>query len=113
MEYSSKTVLRAAAPLLSPPCPLGAQSAQDRSAERASRERMAADAAESEDREMMLALTERYHRSREQREPRLAFAQISDRFLHLQVVNNDLAKAVAGSEQLDLKLVAKSASEIK
>jgi hypothetical protein len=113
MEYSSKTVLSAAAALLFAACPLGAQSAQDRSAERASRERMAADAAESEDREMMLALTERYHRSGEQREPRLAFAQIREDFLRLQVVNNDLAKAVAGSEQLDLKLVAKSASEIK
>jgi hypothetical protein len=75
---------------------------------------MARDAAESEEREMMLELTERYHRSGEHsREPRLALAEIREDFLRLQVVNNDLARAVAGGGQLDFKLVAKSASEIK
>ena len=74
---------------------------------------MAREAAESEEREMMLELALRYHRSGESREPRLAFAQIREDFLRLQVVNNDLAKAVSGGGQLDLKLVAKSASEIK
>jgi hypothetical protein len=75
---------------------------------------MARDAAESEEREMMLALAERYHRSGEKsREPRLAFAQIREDFLRLQVVNNDLARAASGGGQLDFKLVAKSASEIK
>lgn len=62
---------------------------------------------------MMLELIERYHRSGEQRDPRLAFAQIREDFVRLQVVNNDLARAVAGAGQLDFKLVAKSASEIK
>jgi len=83
-------------------------------AERASRERMAREAAESEERDMMFALIERYHRSGQPlRDPRLAFAQIREDFIRIQVVNNDLAKAVAGGGQLDLKLVAKSASEIK
>jgi hypothetical protein len=62
---------------------------------------------------MMLELTERYHRSGEQREPRLAFAQIREDFVRLQVVNNDLARAVSGGGELDFKLVARSASEIK
>ena len=74
---------------------------------------MAREAAESEEREMTLELAERYHRSGEQREPRLALAQIREDFLRLQVVNNDLAQAVSGGGPLDFKLVAKSASEIK
>ena len=74
---------------------------------------MAREAAESEEREMLLAMTERYHRSGERREPRLAVTQIREDFVRLQVVNNDLARAVSGGGQLDFKLVAKSASEIK
>ncbi len=112
VDYSSKSVLSAA--LLLAACALGVQGQQVRTAERAARERMARDAAESEEREMMLALAERYHRAGEQqREPRLAFAQIREDFLRLQVVNKDLSKAASGGGQLDLKLVAKSASEIK
>ena len=113
MYHSSKPVLGAAAILLSAACALGAQSQQSSAAERAARDRMARDAAESEEREMMIELTERYHRSGEQREPRLAFAQIREDFLRLQVVNNDLARAVSGGGGLDFKLVAKSAAEIK
>jgi hypothetical protein len=114
MYYSSKPFLSAAAALLFAACPLGAQAQQSRNTERATRERMARDAAESEEREMMLELTERYHRSGEHpREPRLAFAEIREDFLRLQVVNNELARAVSGEGQLDFKLVAKSASEIK
>ncbi|MBV8855847.1 MAG: hypothetical protein JOZ02_02705 [Acidobacteria bacterium] len=82
-------------------------------AERASRDQMASDAAASEEREMTLMLAERYHRTGERRDPHLAFAQIREDFLRLQVVNNDLARARSGGGQLDLKLVAKSASEIK
>jgi hypothetical protein len=113
VDYLSKPVLSAAAALLFTACALGAQVEQNRTAERAARERMARDAAESEEREMMLEMAERYHRSGERREPRLAFAQIREDFLRLQVVNNDLARAVSGAGQLDFKLVAKSASEIK
>jgi len=74
---------------------------------------MAREAAESEEREMTLELVERYHRSGEPREPRLALAQIREDFVRLQVVNNEMARAVSGGGQLDFKLVAKSASEIK
>lgn len=114
MGHSSKPLLSAAAALLLVACAVGAQGQQRRNDERAARERMARDAAESEEREMMLALTERYHRSGERwREPRLAFPQIREDFLRLQVINNELARAVSGGRQLDLKLVAKTASEIK
>lgn len=112
MDYSSKPVLSAAAVLLLATCALG-QFPPGRPSERTSRETMAREAAESDEREMMLALTERYHRTGEQREPRLAFAQIKEDFVRLQVVNNDLAKTVSGGGRLDLKLVTKSASEIK
>jgi hypothetical protein len=113
MNYSSKPVLNAAAALLFAACASGVQGQQMSPAERASRERMASDAAESEEREMTLALAERYHHSGERRDPHLAFAQIREDFLRLQVVNNELARAVSGGGQLDFKLVAKSASEIK
>ena len=113
VAHSSQPVLSAAAALLFAAFTVGAQDQAARNAERVARERMAREAAESEEREMMLALTERYHRSGERREPRLAFAQIREDFVRLQVVNNDLAKAVSGGAQLDFKLVAKSASEIK
>ncbi len=116
MDYASKSVLSAAAALLLSVCALGVQGQQSSrsSPEREARERMAADAAESDEREMMLALAERYHRAGEQRrEPRLALTQIREDFIRLQVVNNDLARAVSSGGQLDLKLVAKSASEIK
>jgi hypothetical protein len=112
MDYSSKPVLSAAA-ILFAACAVGAQTPQDRSAERASRERMATEAAASEEREMMLEMTERYHKSGEPREPHLAYSQIREDFLRIQVVNNDLARAVSGGGELDLKLVGKSASEIK
>jgi hypothetical protein len=112
VDYSSKPFLSAAAVLLLATCTFG-QTLPARPSERAVREAMAREAAESDEREMMLALTERYHRSAQQREPRLAFAQIKEDFQRLQVVNNDLAKSVLGGGQLDLKLVTKSASEIK
>ena len=46
-------------------------------------------------------------------EPRLALAQIRDDFVRLQVVNNELAEAVSKGRALDLKYVAKSASDIR
>lgn len=114
MGHSAKPLLSAAAALLLAACAVGAQGQQRTNEERVARERMARDAAESEEREMMLALAERYHRSGERaREPRLAVAQIREDFLRLQVTNNELARAVSGGRQLDLKLVAKSASEIR
>jgi hypothetical protein len=47
------------------------------------------------------------------REPKLDIAQIREDFVRIQVVNYDLADAVARPGALDLKLVAKSVSEIK
>lgn len=113
MHHSSTSFLGAAAALLLAAGAVGAQAPQARTAEQTARERMAREAAESDEREMMFALAERYHRSGEQRDARLAFAQIREDFLRLQVVNNDLARAASGGGELDLKLVAKSASEIK
>lgn len=114
MGHSAKPLLSAAAALLFAVPALGVQLQRDRNAEREARERMARDAAETEEREMMLSLAERYHRAGERsREPRLALAQIREDFLRLQVVNNDLARAVSGGAELDLKLVAKSASEMR
>lgn len=43
----------------------------------------------------------------------LAWAQIREDYKQLQVVNNDLARAVSGGAALDFKYVAKSASEIR
>ena len=45
--------------------------------------------------------------------PRLALAQIREDFVRLQVLNNDLARAVSRGDALDLKLVSKSAAEIR
>lgn len=44
---------------------------------------------------------------------RQIYAQISEDFLRLQVVNSQLMQAVSGGGALDLTFVAKSASEIK
>ena len=113
MNYTFKPVLSATAVLLFATCAPEVQGQIPLSREQASRETMAREAAESEEREMLIELTERYRKRGEQREPRLAFTQIKEDFLRLQIVNNELAKVVAGGEQLDLKLVAKSASEIR
>ena len=96
MDCLSKPFLSAAALLLFAACPAAAQSTATSAAERASRERMASEAVDSAEREMALELIERYHRSGEKREPRLALAQIREDFVRLQVVNNDLMKAVSG-----------------
>ena len=44
---------------------------------------------------------------------RQPLTQIKEDFARIQVVNNALARAVASGEELDLKLVAQAASEIK
>ena len=48
-----------------------------------------------------------------QPQPRMALTQIKEDFTRIQVVNNALAKALATGQELDFKLVAESASEIK
>lgn len=49
----------------------------------------------------------------QRRDLNLAWAQIREDYRQLQVVNNDLARAVSAGAALDLKYVAKSASEIR
>jgi hypothetical protein len=44
---------------------------------------------------------------------RQPLAQINEDFARIQVVNNALARAVASGDELDLKLVAQAASEIR
>ncbi|HYE64317.1 MAG TPA: hypothetical protein VD966_01970 [Pyrinomonadaceae bacterium] len=59
-------------------------------------------------------LEEEAHRPAKRRqEPQLALAQIKEDYLRIQLVNNDLVQAVSSRVELDLKFVAKSASEIK
>lgn len=58
-------------------------------------------------------LEKELRRPREETNPQMPLMQIREDFLRLQVVNNDLAKAVSENSALDLKLVAKSTSEIK
>lgn len=47
------------------------------------------------------------------RDASLAYEQIREDYKQIQIVNNDLARAVAGNGALDFKYVAKAASDIK
>lgn len=49
----------------------------------------------------------------ERHEPRLALTQIREDFMRLQAVHNDMAQTVSREGALDLKFIAKSASEVK
>ncbi len=49
----------------------------------------------------------------ERRDINLAWAQIREDYRQIQVVNNDLAKSLAGGGALDFQYVAKSVSEIR
>jgi hypothetical protein len=51
-------------------------------------------------------------RARREEEERLALAQIEEDYVRIQVVSKELAEAVSTSGDLDLKLVAKSTSEV-
>ena len=63
--------------------------------------------------QLMMALTEQYHRAPERRAPGLPLVQIRDDYVQLQVINNGLAEAVAAKGPLDLKLVVQATAEIK
>jgi hypothetical protein len=82
------------------------------------RERQARDASIreqlDEERELMMTMTEQLRNSAtpSRREPRLNLAQISEDYVRLQKVNNNLAQAVVTSDTIDLKLVAHSVAEI-
>lgn len=49
----------------------------------------------------------------ERPDQRLVFAQISEDFLRIQIVNDELARALEPTGPLDFKLIAQAASEIK
>lgn len=51
-------------------------------------------------------------RARREEEERLAVAQIREDYVRIQLVSNELAEAVSKPGELDLKLVARSTSEI-
>jgi len=68
------------------------------------------------ERQFLLRSMEADRRPAVRPQPRLAVAQIREDFVRLQVVNNELARAVSDAAKggaLDLKQVSKSASEIK
>ncbi|HYG80554.1 MAG TPA: hypothetical protein VD861_09215 [Pyrinomonadaceae bacterium] len=72
-----------------------------------------AKADEQYERAMSLRLAGQVQRQPRRAEPKLALAQIREDFVRIQVVNNDLADAVSRRGPLDLKFVAKSASDIR
>ena len=65
------------------------------------------------ERTMGLRMAGAINRKPDRPEPKLALAQIREDFVRIQVVNNDLADAVSRRGALDLKFVARSASEIR
>src|SRR5829696_8986213 len=78
--------------------------------ERRDREMRAADLSE---REFLLRNMRPDPPAPERPSPRLALAQLREDFVRIQVLNNDLAKAASSGDALDLKLVSKSAAEIR
>lgn len=69
--------------------------------------------ADLSERQFLLRTMEADRRPSETPKPRLPVAQIREDFARLQVVNNDLARSVSRAEGLDLKLVSRSAAEIR
>ncbi|HWS53913.1 MAG TPA: hypothetical protein VN228_07295 [Pyrinomonadaceae bacterium] len=87
---------------------------QDRRSSRA-REIRDREARAREDRELQvnLGMLEGASRRRAERSSPQIYAQVSDDFLRLQVINSELMQAVSAGGALDLAFVAKSASEIR
>ena len=83
-------------------------------AERLERERRDRLERESDlrERQFLLRTMEADRRPAERPKPRLAVTQIREDFARLQIINNDLARAVSRGEPLDLKFVSKSATAI-
>lgn len=106
-----RPVLRAAAVLafLASPCASAAHAQQSstRTIERLLRERQKA--------VYLREVEEKLRRpaERAEEEVRLALAQIEEDYERIQLVNNDLARVTSDSNDLDLKLAAESASEIR
>jgi hypothetical protein len=123
MNYTTRRLAQSAAAcvLLVSALALTAHGQQSGAVER-ERQRQAREALEREqldqEREMLMLMTEKLRASaptpqQERREPRLAFAQIREDYVRLQVINNELAQAVAAGGTLDMKLVSHSTAEIK
>ena len=58
-------------------------------------------------------IEEELRRPAERREPQLALVQIKEDYVRIQEVNRDMVQAASAGGVLDLKFVAKSASEIR
>jgi hypothetical protein len=116
MNSTSKLLLRVAvAAVLVPALAHAVMALQERRSERA-REVRDREMRAREERELQvnLGMLEGASRRRAERYPsRQIYAQISEDFLRLQVVNADLMQAVLGGGALDFTFVAKSASEIR
>src|SRR5689334_20287092 len=52
-------------------------------------------------------------KSSKRRDPKVVMAEVAEDFTRMQVVNNDLVEAAAGSAPLNLEFVAKSATELE
>jgi hypothetical protein len=96
--------------LLAPVCALSVQGRQGTPTPRSGVDRMLAERARVINNRR---IEEGLRRRAERAEPRLALTQIKEDYVQLQVVNGELARAASQGGVLDLKLVARSASEIR
>lgn len=65
------------------------------------------------DRETQLRMLEKQRRSPARSDPKLAFVQIREDFRRIQVVDNEVMRAVVNNKALDYKQIAEAAGEIK
>lgn len=65
------------------------------------------------ERETQLTLIEKDRQRAVKRDPQLAFAQIREDFRRLQILNNDVMRAVSSSREPNYKTISDSAREIK
>ena len=114
MNPTAKLLLRVAvAAVFASALAHAATARQDRRGQRA-REIRDREARAREDRELQVNLGMLEGASKRRAElSRQIYAQISEDFMRLQVVNSELMQAVSGDGALDLAFVAKSASEIR
>lgn len=116
MNSTAQLLLRvAAAAVFASTAAHAATTRQDRRGGRA-REVRDREARARDERELQvnLGMLEGASRRRAERySPRQIYAQISEDFLRIQVVNSELMQAVSGGGALDPAFVAKSASEIR
>jgi hypothetical protein len=65
------------------------------------------------EREAQLTMIEKDRRRAVKNDPRLSLTQIKEDFRRLQVLNNEVMRAVSSRDQLDYKYISESAREIK